>query len=126
VGHGFDVIPVSPEIYLVAKVDNSKSPKGLSAEALRLFRETAEQYGLDDAPSLVLLTNACLALMRLRKAEAIVEREGSVYRDRFNQWKQHPAAARVDAENLTLQRSLRELGISLAPSTNHDRPPEGI
>jgi phage terminase small subunit len=114
------------ENLLEGQVSNPKTPAGLSAEASRLFHETVKEYGLDDAPSLVLLTNACLALMRLREAEGIVKKEGSVYRDRFNQWKRHPAAARVDAENLTLQRSLRELGISLAPATNHSRVPEGI
>ena len=107
-------------------MDSPKPPRGLSREAQRLFHETAQQFGLDDAPSLVLLGNACRALDRLRLAEAIVKKEGSVYLDRFNQPKAHPAAARVDAENLTLQRSLRELGISLSPPTNHSRPPEGI
>jgi hypothetical protein len=101
-------------------------PKGLSTEARRLFRETLEQYQIDDAPSLVLLGNACRALDRLRNAEAKVKAEGAVYSDRFGQPKAHPAAARVDAENLTLQRSLRELGINLSPLPSQARPPEGI
>jgi phage terminase small subunit len=107
-------------------VGTPRPPAGLSQEARRLFSETVEQYQLDDAPSLVLLGNACRALDRLRLAEAIVKKEGSVYLDRFHQPKAHPAAARVDAENLTLQRSLRELGISLSPPVNQSRPPEGI
>ena len=107
-------------------MSTAKSPVGLSDEAQRLFRETVEQYSIDDAPSLVLLGNACRALDRLRIAEAIVKKEGSVYLDRFKQPKAHPAAARVDAENLTLQRSLRELGINLAPVPSISRPPEGI
>lgn len=101
-------------------------PKGLSIEARRLFRPTCEQYAIDDAPSLVLLGNACRALDRLREAEGKVKAEGAVYADRFGQPKAHPAAARVDAENLTLQRSLRELGINLAPLPWQSRPPEGI
>jgi hypothetical protein len=102
-------------------------PKGLSVEARKLYRETIDQYQIDDAPSLVLLGNACRALDRLRVAEALIkENGGSVYSDRFGQPKQHPAAARVDAENLTLQRSLRELGINLAPLPSQTRPPEGI
>ena len=101
-------------------------PSGLSKEAQKLFRETRDQFDIDDAPSLVLLGNACRALDRLRKAENIVLVEGSIYRDRFNQPKVNPAAARIDAENLTLQRSLRELGINLAPPAQGARPPEGI
>jgi phage terminase small subunit len=74
----------------------------------------------------VLLGNACRALDRLREVEAKVKAEGAVYADRFGQPKAHPAAARVDAENLTLQRSLRELGINPAPLPSQSRPPEGI
>jgi hypothetical protein len=66
-------------------VGTPKPPAGLSREAQRLFHETREQFALDDAPSLVLLGNACRALDRLRLAEAIVKKEGSVYLDRFNQ-----------------------------------------
>lgn len=105
---------------------NSKTPAGLSHEAKKLFCETRDQYGIDDAPSLALLGNACRALDRLRLAESQVKKEGAVYTDRFGQPKAHPAAARVDAENLTLQRSLRELGINLAPLPSSSRPPEGI
>lgn len=107
-------------------IKSSPIPKGLSRQAQKLFRETREQFGIDDAPSLVLLGNACRALDRLRIAENIVRKEGVVYRDRWGQPKGHPAAARVDAENLTLQRSLRELGINLAPLPSDGGPPAGI
>jgi hypothetical protein len=121
---------VSPEKYSGVlggkRVAKTALPQGLSAEARRLFRETIAQYQIDDAPSLVLLGNACRALDRLREAEGQVKAEGAVYADRFGQPKAHPAAARVDAENLTLQRSLRELGINLAPLPSQSRPPEGI
>lgn len=107
-------------------MSNPKAPAGLSQEARKLFHETTEQSSIDDAPSLVLLGNACRALDRLRLAEAIVKKEGAIYLDRFGQPKAHPAAARVDAENLTLQRSLRELGINLSPLPSSSRPPVGI
>jgi phage terminase small subunit len=107
-------------------VGNPKTPAGLSPEAKKLFCETRDQYGIDDAPSLTLLGNACRALDRLRLAESLVKKEGAVYTDRFGQPKAHPAAARVDAENLTLQRSLRELGINLAPLPGGSGPPEGV
>lgn len=103
---------------------SQRVPSGLSAEARRLYVTTRDQYAIDDAPSLVMLGNACRALDRLRLAEAIVKDKGAVYNDRFGQPKAHPAAARVDAENLTLQRCLRELGISLAPLPAGSGPPE--
>jgi phage terminase small subunit len=107
-------------------VGTPKPPVGLSTEAQRLFHETCQQYALDDAPSLTLLACACRSLDRLRIAEKIVEQEGAIVRDRFGQWKPHPCARRIDCEISNLQRSLRELGISLAPATNNTRPPEGI
>lgn len=77
------------------RVAKTALPKGLSIEARRLFRQTCEQYAIDDAPSLVLLGNAYRALDRLREAEGKVKAEGAVYADRFGQPKAHPAARRA-------------------------------
>ena len=85
------------------------APRGLSAEAKRLFREVVVQNGLDtidDAASMTLLENASRALMRLREAEAVIRREGQTVRDRFRQLKPHPMAARIDCEGLTIRQSL--------------------
>jgi Phage terminase, small subunit len=102
-------------------------PAGLSREAQALFEQTVQMYDIDDPPSLVLLTNAALALDRLRRAEAVVAKEGSTFRDRFNQIKSHPACARIDAENGTIARCLRELGLDLsAVAVSGSRPPEGV
>jgi phage terminase small subunit len=117
---------IREKIFVMKKAQKTRIPAGWSEEARRLFHETVDQYGLDDAPSLTLLTNACLALMRLREAEAIVKQEGAIVRDRFGQLKIHPGAARCDSESLNVMRALRELGISLAPAADGSRPPEGI
>jgi len=107
-------------------VTGPKPPPGLSAEAARLFKETVTQYALDDSPSLTLLACACRSLDRLRIAERIVAEEGAVVVDRFGQKKSHPYARRIDCEIANLQKSFRELGISLTPAVNGSRPPEGI
>ena len=39
-----------------------------------------------------------------------MKKEGSVYLDRFNQPKAHPAAARVDAENLDVATFVKGVG----------------
>ena len=85
------------------------TPRGLSAEAQKLYRETVREAGLDvidDSASLTLLENACRALMRLRLAEKVVRAEGSTITDRFGQVKPHPAVSRIDAEGLALRQSL--------------------
>ena len=84
-------------------------PRGLSAEAQKLFRETVAQNGLDvidDAASMTLLANAAFALVRLRKAEAIIRKAGQTVTDRFQQTKAHPLMARIDAEGQTIRQSL--------------------
>jgi phage terminase small subunit len=88
------------------------TPRGLTAEAQRLYRETVKENGLDvidDAASLALLENACRALMRLREAEGAITKEGSTVADRFGQLKPHPAVARVDAEGLAFRHSLAQI-----------------
>jgi len=102
-------------------------PAGLTPEARALFEQTVRIYGIDDPPSLTLLLNAALALVRLRAAEAIVAKEGSTFRDRFNQIKTHPGCARIDAENQTTARCLRELGLDLsATPVSGTRTPDGV
>jgi hypothetical protein len=99
-------------------------PTALTAEARALYEQTVDMYGISDPPSLTLLLNAALALVRLRAAEATVTKEGSTYRDRFGQVKSHPANARIDCENQTIARCLRELGLDLTSAVSH--LPEGV
>jgi phage terminase small subunit len=91
------------------------APRGLSAEAQKLYRETVRETGMDvidDAASLTLLENGCRALMRLREAEAVLRKEGQTIVDRFGQLKPHPMTVRIDAEGQTIRQSL-------AGITNH-------
>jgi hypothetical protein len=94
--------------------DNGKLLKGLSSEARTLYDDTVQTFGLDDSASLTLLLNACFALDRLRKNEGIVAKEGSVFHDRFQQVRQHPACARIDKESQNVIRALHELGLDLS------------
>ena len=99
------------------------APRGLSAEAQRLFRETVAQNGLDviaDGASMTLLRNACYALDRLRRAEKVVGEEGATVRDRFGQVKPHPMAGRIDAEGQTIRQSLAGI-VSHAAAASYRR-----
>jgi hypothetical protein len=108
------------------KNGNSHCKARLTPEARALFEQTVRIYGIDDPPSLTLLLNAAFALVRLRVAEAVVAKEGSTFRDRFNQVKSHPACARIDAENATIARCLRELGLDLSAVPVSSRTLEGV
>ena len=105
---------------------SKRLPTGLTAEARALYEQTVEMYDISDPPSLTLLLNAALALVRLRAAERTVTEEGSTYRDRFNQVKAHPACGRIDCENQTIARCLRELGLDLSAVPASSRIPAGV
>lgn len=96
-----------------------RPPRGYSPEARRLWAEVLAGWDLDP-PALAILDMACRAHMRVREAEALLDRDGLVVTDRFGQAKPHPAAGILrDSKQLVL-RSLRALNLDLEPL--HDRP----
>lgn len=69
-----------------------KPPKNLSREAKRLWLSITSDYEIDDSAGLSILKVALEAFDRMRAAQAAIERDGLVLRDRYNQLRNHPAA----------------------------------
>jgi P27 family predicted phage terminase small subunit len=93
----------------------AKPPKALSPEAKTWWRKLVRDYAIDDSAGHLLLENALQAFDEMRSAQAILEKEGQVFRDRYGQPRQHPATLVVrDARNLML-RSLRALNLDVLP-----------
>jgi len=90
-----------------------KAPSGLSLEARELWQKTVKLWRIDDPTALLSLKNACKCLDRLRKAEAIIHREGCVITDRWGQQKQHPAALALRDEAKSLRENLKMLNLDL-------------
>jgi P27 family predicted phage terminase small subunit len=67
------------------------APSHLSVAARKLWAQLSEDYVLDDAAGRLLLQSACEAYDRLQEARKLIDKEGAVMRDRWNQAKPHPA-----------------------------------
>ncbi len=94
---------------------------GSEAEAWR-SAILAEIGGLDQAGQL-LLQSALEAFQRSQAAEAILDRDGLVFEDRFGQTKPHPAATIARLERESMVRALRALGLEVEPALAPGRPP---
>jgi P27 family predicted phage terminase small subunit len=92
------------------------SPKGLSAEARRLWGSITAAYSIEDEAGMLLLQTAMESFDRMRQAQAVIKAEGITTKDRFGQARQHPATlVERDAKNM-LMKALGALHLDLAPS----------
>lgn len=97
-----------------------KPPRGLSADARRLWRSTVAAFELEPH-HLAILEQACRALDRIGEARDAVARDGMTLEGRFGA-KAHPMLAVERDSRIAMMRGLRELGLDLeTPATS--RPP---
>ncbi len=100
--------------------NTSQPPKHLTAQAKQFWRSVVNLFELEEH-NLDLLETACVQLQRAAQARAIIEKEGMVIKDRFQQPKPHPAVELERQAHLAFVRIGRELGLSVeAPDS---RPP---
>lgn len=97
---------------------NSLSPpKGLSKEAQHWWKSIVENYQVDDPAGRLLLNCAMEAFDDMRKAQAILDRDGMTTEDRWGQQRQHPATLVLrDSRNLML-RSLKACNLDIMPGS---------
>jgi P27 family predicted phage terminase small subunit len=98
------------------------APQGLSPEARRLWKRVLTAWELNPGEKYV-LTQACECLDTLRAAEAIVEKEGQVFTDKYGQPKIHPAALLVRDLRSQLLKSFKQLGLKDEIELKAKRPP---
>lgn len=98
-----------------------KAPGHLSASTKTWWDEIARGYVLEPH-HLKLLQSACEAWDRAETARRTLKRQGMFYRDRWDQPKEHPAAATERQSRDLFRRLVRELGLDVAPP-NESRPP---
>jgi len=91
------------------------TPKGLSKEAQRLWKDTATGWNICDSAGLSLLESACRWLDQLRKAERILKRDGTVTTDRFGQQRPHPALEIAKAASAEYRACIKALELEEAP-----------
>ena len=92
-----------------------KTPKGLSKEAQRVWRDTATGWNITDYAGLSLLESACRWLDQLRKAERILKRDGGMTKDRFGQLRPHPALEIAKAASAEHRACMKALELDETP-----------
>ena len=95
-------------------------PKHLTAQARQFWRSVCALFDLEEH-NLDLLETACVQLQRASQARAIIDKEGMVIADRFEQPKPHPAVELERQAAMAFVRIGRELGLSVEASDS--RPP---
>jgi P27 family predicted phage terminase small subunit len=105
---------------LNAKNDIPRAPAGLGSSGKRFWKRIVEAYELEEH-HLALLQQACKCLDDLDEAGKALQEQGRYFLDKYEQWKEHPAAG--DARQLRglFQRLVRELGLDL--NDTESRPP---
>jgi phage terminase small subunit len=92
-----------------------KPPDHLKADGAALWTAISDEYSIDDAGGLALLTVAAECLDRLRGAQAELEASGTVVKDRYGAPKLHPAVQiEKDARN-GFMAALKQLNLDLEP-----------
>jgi|SRR5215510_4959835 len=91
-------------------------PRHLDEEEAALFRQIVGDFQIDDAGSISLLTIACEAHQRMRRARERVEDEGETFLDRFKQVRAHPLLAVERDARCDYLRALRTLNLKPAPT----------
>ncbi|MGH9322913.1 MAG: P27 family phage terminase small subunit [Vicinamibacteria bacterium] len=100
----------------------AKTPSKLSAASAAWYRTIVSGWELD-VHHLRLLERAARAWDRIEEARTILDRDGLVILDRFDQPKEHPAAKAERDYSILFARLVRELGLDDTPSPDETRPP---
>jgi len=99
--------------------------KGLSAAATARWKALEAEYSIQDAGGLAILMLHCEALQTADQAQAILDRDGLVIRDRFNVARSHPAAVVLRDSRSQMLATLRALHLDVKPLHEHAGRPLG-
>ncbi len=101
-----------------------KKPVKLGHEARRLFKQLTTEYDIGDSGGLLLVNTVVEAFQEMRDAQAVLDREGRVYTNRFGEPRMHPACTVVKESRAHMMSALKQLNIDLEPLRDKvGRPP---
>ena len=75
------------------KIPRASPPNHLSTEGKALWTRLCRAFVLDDPGGLAMLRLACESFDRAERARKLIDADGEVITDRFDQKRVHPAAA---------------------------------
>jgi hypothetical protein len=114
-----------PPLRIVGQPDltGPQPSRALNAPGQGLWRRVTEEYAIEDAAGVEMLTQACQALDRAEALAARVSEDGEIVRTP-NGIKAHPAIREELAARGFVVRTLQRLGLNFEPlRTAPGRPP---
>ena|SRR5438045_2354095 len=99
-----------------------RPPAGLSPAARRWWARLQRGYDICDDGGLCVLNETAWAYHRAEEAKTIVERDGPVVFDRWQQAKVHPAVLVERNSRAAVLRGLKQLGVGDAPGEQQRGP----
>jgi P27 family predicted phage terminase small subunit len=100
-------------------------PKHLSAEARRMGREIATEYGIEDAAGLRILVSGLEAWDRACKARQAIDADGMTLSDRWGQLKINPLCAVERDARAQFMAAMKALNLDLEPLRDKPGRPPG-
>ena len=91
----------------------------LTAEARRLFARVVDEFEIDDTAAAILET-ACEAWQRMREAQKVLDADGIVVVNRFDEKRPHPAVAIERDARTAFYAGIKMLHLDMEPG--HDGP----
>ena len=103
-------------------MEEQTPPTHLSSETALWWRSVMAEYALEPH-HIRLLTLAAEAYDSAQDARQVLQREGKIFIDRFDQPKPRPEVAIQRDSAIGFARMLRELDLDIAAPTDRARPP---
>jgi P27 family predicted phage terminase small subunit len=100
-------------------------PRHLSREAKGWWAKLQEDFGIEDAAGLLILTTAAEAFDRMRGAQKLIKKHGATCLDRFGQTKANPATTIERDSRAAMLAALKALNLDIEPLKEHAGRPAG-
>jgi P27 family predicted phage terminase small subunit len=102
-------------------------PATLSKAAAEQWRRLQFEFGITDAPGLLLLQTGLEAWDRMQEAQALIRRDGLVVPAANGGTRCHPAVSIERDSRVAFQRALRQLNLDIVPTRDGPgRPPNAF
>ena len=90
-------------------------PKELGRPGRALWKALTQEYNITDSAGLCILLSVCRSEDTIQKLLAIIEVDGPVVVDRFNQKQPHPLLAAIRGAEQTKRQALTSLRLDIEP-----------
>ncbi len=88
--------------------------KKIEDEANEIFDKIQADFGINDAPGVLLLNTAKECFIKIRECDKILKKEGNILSDKFGQKIVHPATRLQTSARAQMLTALKALDLEIA------------